>query len=66
MTSLSSRLLFSVTDFEQGVRNLATSVDKIKMPFRGLKEKLHDNQALSEVRIQLNHKKQASQQSFMD
>ena len=39
---------------------------KIKMPFRGLKEKLHDNQALSEVRIQLNHKKQASQQSFMD
>ncbi|KAK3903125.1 hypothetical protein C8A05DRAFT_33162 [Staphylotrichum tortipilum] len=30
---------------------------KIKMPFRGLKEKLHDNQPLNEVRVQLNHKK---------
>ncbi len=38
---------------------------KIKMPFRGLREKLHDNQPLSEARIQLNHKKQASRQSFM-
>lgn len=30
---------------------------KIKMPFRGLKEKLRENQPLSEARIQLNHKK---------